>query len=65
MLNVVKHLFADMLNGDAQFTNRSFPVAQDDKVAKQKSPALLQGFLIFNKSITTFLVSFGYRLRSL
>ena len=36
MLNVVKHLFADMLNGDAQFTNRSFAVAQDDKVAKTK-----------------------------
>jgi predicted nuclease of predicted toxin-antitoxin system len=32
---------------------------------KQKSPALLQGFLISNKSFTTFLASFEYRLRSL
>jgi hypothetical protein len=47
MVNIVKHLFADMLNGDVQLANRSFAVGQDDKKAKQKSPVFLQGFIIY------------------
>ncbi len=32
MLNVVKHLFADMQIVCAQFAKRSFAIAQDDRI---------------------------------
>ncbi len=33
MLNIVKHLFADIHIGNAQLANRSFALAQDDKLS--------------------------------
>ena len=34
MLNIVKHLIADTQIGYAKFANRSFAIAQDDKLKR-------------------------------